>query len=130
MISDYYKGEGPTREKLRKLLETIVYDTSFLTEEIIEERYQASTEPETLQLFVERQGRYNKEDLAPDLPNIQSETLVVWGLDDRFGALDVGLQITRLMPKAQMHIFSRCGHWAQVEHANAFNRLVIGFLAN
>ncbi|MGE0716519.1 MAG: alpha/beta fold hydrolase [Alphaproteobacteria bacterium] len=128
MISDYYKGEGPTREKLRRLLETIVYDPSFLTEEVFEQRYQASVEPETRKLFVERQGPYRKEDLAPDLPGIKSETLVVWGLDDRFGALDVGLQITRLMPNAQMHIFSRCGHWAQVEHAEAFNRLVIGFL--
>jgi 2,6-dioxo-6-phenylhexa-3-enoate hydrolase len=34
------------------------------------------------------------------------------------------------MPNAQMHIFSRCGHWAQVEHADAFNRLVIGFFGS
>jgi pimeloyl-ACP methyl ester carboxylesterase len=31
-------------------------------------------------------------------------------------------------PNARMHIFNRCGHWAQVEHADAFNRLVIDFL--
>ena len=128
MISEYYKGEGPTIEKLRKLLHTIVYDSSFLTDEIIEERFRASTEPETLDLFTRRQGPYRKEDLGPDLAKINAETLVVWGLDDRFGALDVGLQITRIMPRAQMHIFSRCGHWAQVEHAEAFNRLVTGFL--
>ena len=128
MIAAYYKGEGPTREKLRALLETIVYDSSFLTEEVLEERFRASTEPETLDLFTNRQGPYQKEDLGPDLPGIEAETLIVWGLDDRFGALDVGLQMTRLMPRSQMHIFSRCGHWAQVEHADAFNRLVIGFL--
>ena len=51
-------------------------------------------------------------------------------MDDRFGALDVGLQMTRLMKRAQMHIFARCGHWAQVEHAEAFNRLVVGFLSD
>ncbi len=128
MIGAYYKGEGPTREKLRALLETIVYDASFLTDEVLEERFAASTEPETLDLFTNRQGPYQKEDLGPDLGRIEAETLVVWGLDDRFGALDVGLQMTRLMPRSQMHIFSRCGHWAQVEHAQAFNRLVIGFL--
>lgn len=128
MISDYYKGDGPTIEKMRKLLNTIVYDSSFLTEETIRERFEASIEPETLELFTKRQGPYRKEDLGPDLPKITAETLVVWGLDDRFGALDVGLQMTRLMPNAQMHIFSRCGHWAQVEHAEEFNRLVTGFL--
>ena len=128
LIGAYYRGEGPTRQKLRALLETIVYDASFLTEEVLEERFVASTEPEALELFTNRQGPYEKEDLGPDLGRIEAETLVVWGLDDRFGALDVGLQMTRLMPRSQMHIFSRCGHWAQVEHAEAFNRLVIGFL--
>lgn len=128
MINDYYRGEGPTLDKLRKLLETIVYDRSFLSEQIVQERFEATIEPETLELFTKRQGPYRKEDLAPDLPMIEAPTLVVWGLDDRFGALDVGLQITRLMPNAQMHIFARCGHWAQVEHADAFNRLVCVFL--
>jgi 2-hydroxy-6-oxonona-2,4-dienedioate hydrolase len=27
-----------------------------------------------------------------------------------------------------MFIFNRCGHWAQWEHADKFNRLVINFL--
>ena len=96
---------------------------------MVEERFQTTIEPDNLELFARRQGRYHKEDLRADLGKIESETLIVWGMDDRFGALDVGLQMTRLMPRAQMHIFSRCGHWAQVEHAEAFNRLVVGFLA-
>jgi pimeloyl-ACP methyl ester carboxylesterase len=130
MIGDYYKGEGPSKQKLKKLLETIVFDQSFLSDEILEERYKETIEPETIELWTKRQGPLHKEDLAPDLPKIKAETLVVWGLDDRFGALEVGLQMTRLLPKAHMHIFSRCGHWAQVEHAGAFNRMVIDFFEN
>jgi pimeloyl-ACP methyl ester carboxylesterase len=48
-------------------------------------------------------------------------------MDDRAGALDVGLVMTRLIPNAQMHIFNNCGHWAQVEHAAEFSELVLGF---
>ncbi len=59
---------------------------------------------------------------------MKAKLLAVWGMDDRFGALDVGLQLTRIVPDAQMHIFTKCGHWAQVEHADAFNRLVLDFL--
>jgi pimeloyl-ACP methyl ester carboxylesterase len=127
MIARYYKGAGPTKEKLRELLETIVYDSSFLTEQILEERFRASTDPETVELFARRQGEIPRENLGPDLAKLKAKLLVIWGLDDRFGALDVGLQITRLVPDAQMHIFSKCGHWAQVEHADAFNRLVSDF---
>jgi len=42
----------------------------------------------------------------------------------------VGLQMVRIIPDARMHIFTKCGHWAQVEHAEAFNRLVLDFLLN
>src|SRR5579885_3604422 len=49
LIAGYYKGEGPTREKLRTLLQTLLYDSSFLTEEVFEERYQASIAPELVE---------------------------------------------------------------------------------
>ena len=128
MIARYYKGSGPSREKLRELLTTIVYDASFLTDEIFEERYKASIDPEVVELFGKRQGELPRETLAADLNKLKAKLLVIWGMDDRFGALDVGLQMTRIVPDAQMHIFARCGHWAQIEHAAAFNRLVLDFL--
>jgi pimeloyl-ACP methyl ester carboxylesterase len=130
LIARYYKGSGPSREKLRELLQTIVYDSSFLTEETFEERYQASIDPETVELFGKRQGEIPRENLGPDLHKLKAKLLAVWGMDDRFGALDVGLQIARVVPNARMHIFAKCGHWAQVEHAAEFNRLVIDFLMN
>jgi pimeloyl-ACP methyl ester carboxylesterase len=130
MIGRYYKGAGPSREKLRDLLQTILYDASFLTDETFEERYQASVDPETVELFGKRQGELARENLGPDLHKLKAKLLAVWGMDDRFGALDVGLQITRTVSDGRMHIFTKCGHWAQVEHAAAFNRLVVDFLSN
>lgn len=130
MIARFYKGAGPSREKLRELLQTIVFDSSFLTEDIFEERYRAATEPEAVELFGKRQGELPRETLVADLPRLKAKLLTIWGMDDRFGALDVGLQITRLVPDARMHIFTRCGHWAQVEHAAEFNRIVLDFLLN
>jgi 2-hydroxymuconate-semialdehyde hydrolase len=36
--------------------------------------------------------------------------------------------LLQLIPDAQLHVFGRCGHWTQLEHADAFNELVTGFL--
>jgi len=130
MIARYYKGSGPSREKLRDLLQTIVYNPDFLTDEVFEERYQASVDPEIVELFGKKQGEIPRENLAAELPRLKAKLLVIWGMDDRFGALDVWLQITRIVPDGRMHIFTKCGHWAQVEHAAAFNRLVLDFLVN
>jgi pimeloyl-ACP methyl ester carboxylesterase len=130
LIARYYKGNGPSREKLRDLLQTILYDSSFLTEATFEERYQASIDPETVELFGKLQGEIPRENLGPELPHLKAKFLAIWGMDDRFGALDVGLQMIRIIPDARMHLFTKCGHWAQVEHAAEFNRTVLDFLLN
>ena len=49
--------------------------------------------------------------------------------DDRFVPLDIGLRVIWGIPNAEMHIFNQCGHWAQWEHADKFNRMVTEFLA-
>ncbi|HLQ33831.1 MAG TPA: alpha/beta fold hydrolase [Chloroflexota bacterium] len=126
LIGGYYKGEGPSREKLRTLLQTLLYDSSFLTEDILEERYQASIDPDVVRVMTAHPPA--GESLASQLPKVACPALIVWGADDRFGALDVGLLMLRSFQNARMHVFSHCGHWAQVEHAGEFNRLVLDFL--
>ncbi len=126
MIAGYYKGDGPSREKMRTLIQTLLFDSSFLTDEILEERYQASIDPEIVKVMTSQPP--SKEDLNGQLHKVVCPALVLWGIDDRFGALDIGLLMTRHFQNARMHIFPRCGHWAQVEHAGEFNRLVVDFL--
>jgi 2,6-dioxo-6-phenylhexa-3-enoate hydrolase len=67
-------------------------------------------------------------DVSHRVPAIKHRTLVTWGRDDRFVPLDHGLKLLNLLQDAQLHVFSRCGHWVQFEHADAFNRLVLDFL--
>ena len=127
LIESYYKEDGPTPAKLKKILQTLVYDSSYLTDEIVQARFETSIEPETLR--VQSLPGVKKQVLNDEFGDIKSPVLVVWGMDDRAGALDVGLLMTRHIPNAQMHIFNKCGHWAQVEHAEEFNRLVLDFIA-
>jgi pimeloyl-ACP methyl ester carboxylesterase len=112
LIGSYYKDGGPSIEKMRKVLTTLVFDASRITDDVVKARYEASIDPETV--AVHSLPAPKKQDLSAELAQCKSPTLVVWGMDDRAGALDVGLVMTRLIPNAQMHIFNNCGHWAQV----------------
>lgn len=125
-IANYYKGEGPTRGKMREVLESLVYDRSKITDDLVQERFEASNDPELIEIFG-RQPAGPQDDLYAELPNLKAKTLIVWGQDDRAGALDVGLLMLRRLPDARMHIFSKCGHWAHVEHRDEFDRLVLQF---
>jgi len=128
LIQTYYRGgEGPTRAKMRALMETLVATPGIVTDEMVEERYAASADPEVVALFTKTPPQ--NEDLFADLGKVAAPTLVLWGQDDRFGALEIGLLLLKRLQNARMVLFPRCGHWAHVERAEEFNHLVLDFFA-
>jgi 2-hydroxy-6-oxonona-2,4-dienedioate hydrolase len=43
--------------------------------------------------------------------------------------MDVALRLVTGLQRADLHVFSRCGHCARWEHADTFNRMVTDVLA-
>jgi 2,6-dioxo-6-phenylhexa-3-enoate hydrolase len=119
--------DNPTADGMRRLIQLMVYDASFLTEELLEGRLQAALNPGHLE--ARKKSSSAQRNFAAELGNIKAKTLIIWGRDDRVVPLDTGLRLLWSIPGAQMHVFGNCGHWAQFEHAEEFNRLVVDFLA-
>ncbi|MDX3906355.1 MAG: alpha/beta fold hydrolase [Pigmentiphaga sp.] len=121
----------PTIENLKRMMNVFVYDPSSLTEELFKARLDNMlARREHLQNFVKSSELNPKQypDLGHRLGEIRAQTLVIWGRDDRFVPMDVGLRLVWGLPNAELHVFNRCGHWAQWEHADKFNRMVLDFL--
>jgi pimeloyl-ACP methyl ester carboxylesterase len=127
MIHNFYRGAGPTKEKLRSLIQTLVADASFLTDELLDQRFAAATEPEMVELW-SKNPPPPPEDLVAQLGKIACPTLLVWGIDDRFAPIEGGLAQLKRLKDARLHVFANCGHWAQVEKAREFERLALEFL--
>ncbi len=122
----------PTLDNLKRMLNVFVYDASSLTEELMQARLaNILARRDHLENFVKSLAANPKQftDYGPRLGEIAAPALVIWGRDDRFVPLDVGLRLVWGMQNAEMHVFSRCGHWAQWEHAEKFNRMVLEFIA-
>jgi 4,5:9,10-diseco-3-hydroxy-5,9,17-trioxoandrosta-1(10),2-diene-4-oate hydrolase len=49
-IANYYKDSGPSVAKMRQLLESLVSNKSLITEELVQERFEASNDPELIGL--------------------------------------------------------------------------------
>jgi len=122
---------APTIENLQRMMSIFVYDTTALTDDLIQGRLaNMSAQKVHLDNFV-RSSEVNPRqfpDVGPRLGEIAAPTLVIWGRDDRFVPLDAGLRLVAGLQDAELHVFSKCGHWAQWEHADKFNRMVIEFL--
>lgn len=121
----------PTIENLKRMLNVFVYDPSKLTEDLVKTRLgNLLSRRDHLENFVKSVEANPKQfpDVGHRLGEIAAPTLLVWGRDDRFVPLDVGLRLVAGLQNADLHVFSRCGHWAQWEHADKFNQLVLNFL--
>lgn len=122
----------PTIENLKRMMNVFVYDTSALTEDLFQARLNNMlSRRDHLENFVKSAQANPTQfpDVGHRLGEVAAETLIIWGRDDRFVPLDTGLRLVAGLQKADLHVFSRCGHWAQWEHADKFNRMVIEFLA-
>lgn len=124
---------APTMENLKKLMSVFVFDASQVTDALIQSRLDNMlARRDHLENFVRSTEANPKQfpDVAHRLGEIKAPTLIIWGRDDRFVPLEVGLRLLGGLPDGRLHVFSRCGHWAQWEHADAFNRLVLDFLTH
>jgi pimeloyl-ACP methyl ester carboxylesterase len=126
----YYEKPGPSMEKLRNFLNVMVYDGSQLTDQLIKERYEASIQPDLVaNPLISRSRPMLPEPLWKDFSQIKNKTLLVWGRDDRTVTLDHCFMLLNQLQDVRLHVFGKCGHWAQWEKAAEFNRLVAGFLS-
>ncbi|MDA4110755.1 alpha/beta fold hydrolase [Mycolicibacterium holsaticum] len=132
--------EDPTRQRLVDWLNSMVYDQSLVTDQLIEERWQLATDPDTLAAARRMYGKKAFAQMmammkAADMPmpwalmhKVAAPTLLTWGRDDRVSPLDMALIPMRTIPNAELHVFPNCGHWAMIEAKEAFESTVLAFL--
>lgn len=131
VIQSYYGGEGPSLARMRAYLEMMLYDTSLITEELVEERYLASIQPELSATAPEGRGEHHRpqvEEVWREVDRIRARTLVVWGRDNRVQGFDNALFLLNRIPDVQVHLYGRTGLWVPFERTPEFNSLVVSFL--
>ncbi|TQS47081.1 alpha/beta fold hydrolase [Cryptosporangium phraense] len=123
---------GPTPEKLRAFLRTLVFDQKLITDELVAERFAVASDPESLAAMTALGMSFFRHpeegQLWREAHRVTQPTLLIWGREDRVNPLDGALVALKQLPDVQLHVFSRCGHWVQVEKFDEFNRLTEEFL--
>jgi len=127
-------GYEPSFEAMRGLLDIFAYSRELVTDELAQVRYAASIQPGFQEAFAAMfpapRQRWVDAMVTPDdrIRGIGAPTLVVHGRDDQVIPLANAVHLLRTLPDVRLHVFGRCGHWTQIEQADAFNRLVLDFL--
>lgn len=127
-------GYEPSLDAMRRLMEVFAFNKALLTDELAEMRYQASVRPgfqESFAAMFPAPRQRWVDALASEERDIRAlphDTLILHGREDEVIPLDASCKLAGLMDRAQLHVFGRCGHWTQIEHADRFVRLVNDFL--
>tara|TARA_R110001592_G_scaffold240929_2_gene501306 strand:+ start:138438 stop:139286 length:849 start_codon:yes stop_codon:yes gene_type:complete len=127
-------GYTPSFEAMRELMNTFAHRGEDISDDIVESRYQASMRPgyqETYaQLFPEPYQERLDDLCLPeeDISRVEQPALLVHGREDTIVPLDCSLRAGTLLRNSDLHIYSNCGHWTQIERAAEFGELVRSFL--
>ncbi len=133
-LAEFGAPPGPSREKMAAFLRTLVFDQRLVTEELIDERYAAARDPGALKAMAAMgasffdPASYEEGLLWREAHRLRNRVLLIWGREDRVNPVDGALVAMKMIRRAQLHVFGGCGHWVQLEKADEFNRLAIGFL--
>jgi len=126
---------NPSAEAMEAFIKVMVHDQSLCTPELVAERLVNATLPGAREAMASMGASFAKPDtyeeglLWREAYKIRQHTLLTWGREDRVNPLDGALLALKLIPKAQLHVFPNCGHWAQIEAADAFHAVTREFLA-
>ncbi len=133
-LMEFAAPPGPTREKMAAFLSAMVFDQRLVTDELVEERYRAASAPDALAAMASMGASFYDPAHADDgllwreAHRLRQPALLIWGREDRVNPLDGALVALKQIRRAQLHVFGGCGHWAQLEKFDEFNRLAISFL--
>lgn len=128
-------GYTPSVQNMRAIMDYFAFNKDLMSDDLARMRYEASVRPGFQESFAAMfpAPRQRWVDAMcsreADIRALPHETLVVHGREDQVIPLANSTTLADWLPRAQLHVYGRCGHWTQIEHAARFARLVGDFLA-
>jgi pimeloyl-ACP methyl ester carboxylesterase len=124
----------PSHDAMRTLLRNyFAVDPAMITDDLVKVRYEASIADGVYEAYraMFLDPRHAGSDLGiseNEVRAIATPALLIHGREDKVVPLQVSLRMVGLLPNADLHVFSACGHWTQIERADEFSAVVSDYL--
>ena len=126
-------GYDGTLEGMRKVMGFFAYDKSLTSGDLARARYEGATQPGFQEafssMFPAPRQRWVDSLVVPEeeIRKLPHRTLIVHGREDAVIPLSNAYRLLELIDRADLAVFSHCGHWTQIERKDDFNRLARDF---
>jgi pimeloyl-ACP methyl ester carboxylesterase len=133
LFEDSMGGSYPKRGNYDYIKEKVAYtfyDPNVATKDLVDEVFETTRSIPKCMRIVAIAKSAQRHNMAEEIPNIQTPTLLVWGLNDTITPPIVAHEFNRLIPNSKLRFIDRCSHAPMMEHPDKFNELVEDFLVN
>ena len=129
MIGDGYPKRG-NYEYIKAKTEEVFYDPKIATKEIVDDVFKSVNDREKLVRTLSLAKSAIRHNMANDLPNMTTKTLIIWGKQDSVTPPNVAEDFNSLLPNSDLLWIDKCGHAPMMEHPNNFNELMEKWLSD
>lgn len=133
LFEDSMGGSYPKRgnyEYIRERVAYTFYSPEVATKELVDEVFDTTRNIPKCMRIVAIAKSAQRHNMADEIPNITTPTLLVWGLNDTITPPIVAHEFNRLIPNSTLRFIDKCCHAPMMEHPEKFNDLVGDFIAN
>jgi pimeloyl-ACP methyl ester carboxylesterase len=131
LFEDSMGGSYPKRgnyDYIRERVAYTFYDPMVATKDLVDEVFETTRSIPKCMRIVAIAKSAQRHNMADDIPNIVTPTLLVWGLNDTITPPIVAHEFNRLIPNSTLRFIDKCCHAPMMEHPEKFNELVEDFL--
>jgi pimeloyl-ACP methyl ester carboxylesterase len=110
----------------------VYFDPAAITEEQIDAYYDRMRTENALGAMAaigRSVSTLSDKEYALRIPEIQVDTLIIWGRDDAWIPLEDGFRFKEVLPNATLEVIPFCGHAPQEEKPEETARLILEFLS-
>lgn len=126
-------GESyPKRENydyIKRKTQEVFYNPKVATKEIVDEVFETVNNRDKLVRTLAIAKSAIRHNMAKELPNIKTPTLLIWGENDLVTPPEVAYEFNSLLPNSKLKWIKKCGHAPMMEHPHEFNKILINWLS-
>lgn len=113
---------------IKQKSEEVFYDPKVATKEIVDEVFETVNDRNKLIKTLAIAKSAIRHNMAQDLPNMPTNTCLIWGKNDEVTPPKVADEFHELLPKSSLYWIDKCGHAPMMEHPEEFNRILESWL--
>lgn len=101
-----------------------VYDPKVLDKSYVDEIFEVTKDASKALRVINVAKSAQRNNLSKELPNINTETLLIWGINDTITPSYVAHEFNRLIPNSTLKFIDKCSHAPMMENPTRFNKLL------